>query len=116
MLGAHSISCKCETVYTGHYIEIGVKEYHPDKSDVAKHSINLDHCNQLQAPTSILAKKSRYRDGIIREATETELQPNNMNREDGFSLHRSWKPVIPTLKAHTSTQPFSACGPYKDLP
>jgi hypothetical protein len=33
--------------------------------------------------TSILAM-SRHRDSLIREAIETELHPNNMNRENGF--------------------------------
>jgi hypothetical protein len=44
--------------------------------------------------TSILAKNSRYMDRIIREAIQIELHANNINREDGFSLSRSWKPLI----------------------
>jgi hypothetical protein len=35
---------------------------------------------------------------IIREAAEIELYPDKMNREEGFSLSRSWKPLIQTLK------------------
>jgi hypothetical protein len=37
-------------------------------------------------------------DRIVREAIETELHPNNMNREAGFCLSKSWKPLICSLK------------------
>jgi hypothetical protein len=83
---------------TGGSIETRVKEHkrhvrlaHPEKSAVAEHSINLGHCMQLHN-TSIVAKKSRYMDRIIREAIELKLHPNNINKEDSFSLSRSWKP------------------------
>jgi hypothetical protein len=63
---------------------------------------------------------------IVREASEIELHPDNMNRKDGFSLSRSWKPLVTTLneqkkpiaegKEHTTIRPSSARCPYKDLP
>jgi hypothetical protein len=62
-----------------------------------QHSINLDHRIQLQ-DTTILSTKSRYMDRVIREATEIELHPNNMNKEDGLRLSRSWKSLIHTLE------------------
>jgi hypothetical protein len=37
-------------------------------------------------------------DSIIREAIEIELYSNNMNREVGFCLRKSWKPLICSLK------------------
>jgi hypothetical protein len=52
---------------------------------------------QLQS-VSILAKKLRCIDQIIREAVEIELHPNKMNREDGFCLSRSWNLSLMTRK------------------
>jgi predicted GIY-YIG superfamily endonuclease len=105
--GVYSVPCECAQVYigqTGRSIETRVKEHqrhirlqHPDNSAVAEHSINLDHRIQLHN-TTILSTKSRYLDRMIREAIEIELQPNNMNREDGLRLSRSWKPLIHALK------------------
>jgi hypothetical protein len=34
---------------------------------------------------------------IIREATQIEFHPDNINREEDFSLRKSWKPLIQTL-------------------
>jgi hypothetical protein len=48
--------------------------------------------------TSILSTKSRYMDCMIREVTEIELHPKNMNKEDDLHLSRSWKILIHSLK------------------
>jgi hypothetical protein len=37
-------------------------------------------------------------DRIVREATEIELHPYNINREGGFCFSKSWKPLIGSLK------------------
>jgi hypothetical protein len=53
---------------------------------------------------------------------EIKLHPSNMNRKDGSSLSKSWKPLICSLKeqeqslaedmVHASIQPSSARGSY----
>jgi hypothetical protein len=61
---------------------------HQDKSAVAEHSINHGHHIQFHL-SSILTMKTRYMDRIVREAIEIELQPYNINKEDGFCLSKS---------------------------
>jgi hypothetical protein len=34
----------------------------------------------------------------IWEVTEIELHPDNMNKEEGFSLSQSWKPLLQALE------------------
>jgi hypothetical protein len=52
----------------------------------------------LKLNTPILATKTRYMDCIIREAIEIELHYENIHREGGFYLSKSWKPLICSLK------------------
>jgi hypothetical protein len=70
-----------------------IRLYHPDKSAVAEHNTDLGQYIQFQ-DTRTLAMITSHMKHITREATDTELHTDNMNREDGFSLGKSRKLLI----------------------
>jgi hypothetical protein len=64
---------------------------------MAEHSTGLGH-HILLNNISILAKKSRHKGQFMGKVTKIKLNPNNISRGDRFSLSRSWRPLIHSLK------------------
>jgi hypothetical protein len=74
-----------------------------DRSSIPEHSIDQGHRIPFHS-AFIIIMKTRYIDCIVSEATKIELYPYNINREGGFSLSKSWKPLIGSLETFEMTQ------------
>lgn len=78
--------------------------------------MNVYHHIQLHNANSV-TRKSRHIEHMISEVAEIELYLN-MNRENGFSLSKSWELVIQSVKEHAEvlartwhTFPFITSAP-----
>lgn len=99
--GIYKVSCSCGKCYIGEtrrLFQVRIKEHKGDiknericTSALALHSLKTKHHVCLE-DTKIHAKENHYYKRRIREALEIIKHPNNMNRDGGLEVSRSWLP------------------------
>jgi hypothetical protein len=89
---------------TSHSAEIRNKEHYrpsslaqPEKSAVPEHSNNEDHIIKFQK-TDIITTKNRISGPPHQDAIELEFHYNNMHRNDGLILSKSWRQLIRVVR------------------
>jgi len=103
MKGVYVIPCSCGTPYigeTGRSINQRICEHAADikhgrtrsfalaeHADKSKHHICIEE-------DQVIAKVIHFHHHKLREALEIEKRPNNLNRDDGWNITRSWVPVL----------------------
>jgi hypothetical protein len=80
-----------------------------EKLSVAEHAVNTGDAISFDQ-TQKLHRTTTYIDRIVKETIEIQLCASNFNRENGYTLRRTWHPVI-NLHKH---QPDKQAGLYEE--
>ncbi|KAI5632081.1 hypothetical protein NE865_15196 [Phthorimaea operculella] len=105
--GVYSIPCECGKSYIGEtqrHVSTRITEHIRSvkncktvTSAVAEHSLDTDTNHYIRFDkTAILAREKFYVPRKVREAIEISRRPN-FNRDSGWSISPSWKPVLKTV-------------------
>ncbi|KAI5637762.1 hypothetical protein NE865_09544 [Phthorimaea operculella] len=105
--GVYSIPCECGKSYIGEtqrHVSTRITEHirsvkncNTVTSAVAEHALDTDTNHYIRFDkTAILAREKFYVPRKVREAIEISRRPN-FNRDGGWSISPSWKPVLKTV-------------------
>jgi hypothetical protein len=105
--GVYQVPCGCGKVYigeTGRTIETRLKEHkrhlrlgQPEKSAIAEHWTECKNSVQF-VDTKMLCRSNGFWDRLVKESIEIRLADNTLNRDFGYTLSNTWKPVLKTIK------------------
>jgi hypothetical protein len=68
---------------------------------LVEHSHNTGH-HICVKDTKIIARMDHYGKIKIREAMEIKLNENNLNKDEGLKLIKTWKPILQKLKINNN--------------
>ena len=112
--GVYKVTCSCGLNYigeTGRSLKVRLREHGADirnqrihTSALAEHSERSKHHICLEE-ASLLAQENHYFKRRFREAIEIIKHPNNLNRDGGFEVSKSWVPLIKCLNKSNLSKP-----------
>jgi hypothetical protein len=120
--GVYRVPCGCGKSYigeTGRTIETRLKEHRRhlrlgqlEKSAIAEHWAGCDKDIQFQE-TKLLCRSSGYWERLTKEAIEIRLEENIFNRDSGYAVSNTWKPVIKNIKRERAPRHQTGAFPPK---
>ena len=100
MKGVYIIPCSCGTPYIGetgrsinqriHEHAVDIKHGRTHSSALTEHADKSNHHIYIEE-AQVIAKDHHRK---LREAPKIEKGPNNLNRDDGWNINRSWVPIL----------------------
>ena len=110
----YKIDFSCGKSYigeTGRSLQKSLKEHGADikherlrTSALAEHSSKTKHQVRLE-DAKIIAREDHYYRRKVREALEIKKHPKNLNRDGGYEISDSWRPLLRQIcssRAHSS--------------
>ncbi|KAG8224905.1 hypothetical protein J437_LFUL006263 [Ladona fulva] len=107
------VPCECGSAYiaeTGRMVETRLMEHarhiclsQQEKSAIAKHFLDKGHRIHFKQ-TKVLCRAPSFWDQKIKESIEIPLEENNLNREEGFTLHKTWTPILQKILERGTNQ------------
>jgi len=105
--GVYAIPCSYGKVYigeTGRSTKVKFKEHGAylklnrfQKSILAEHSCTTSHHVFLE-DARVVAKLDKYGKRKVMKPLEITLNPNNLNKDDGWKLNECWRPMLVDLR------------------
>ena len=80
------------------------------RSAVAEHQLQHGNHRMDTKNAEIIYRNDRYYPRIIREAIEIIKTPNNINRDEGYTLSKTWKSFLKKDQRSKSGRGFTAAA------
>ena len=113
--GVYLIPCWCGKPYvgeTGRSFNTRIQEHSTNiKHNRSKYLALAEHSDKIKhqiciKDTWILARSDHYFIRKFREAKEISEHPNNLNRDDGWTISKNWVPILSSKSTPNQNPPL----------